>query len=179
MALRLTGQTSGYVELEAPAVAGSNTLTLPDGNGSSGQVLSGDGSGALSWTTPVKTDTAQTFTAEQTFDAGLTVDSAYAQASQAMAALDVDCSTGNYFTKSISTSSTITFSNIPASGTAFSFTLELALSGASTAITWPAAVRWNADTAPTITDGRTHLFLFTTSDGGTTIRGAALVDYTA
>ena len=109
----------------------------------------------------------------------LTVDSAYKQASQAMSALDVDCSTGNYFTKSISTSSAITFSNIPASGTAFSFTLELALSGASTAITWPAAVRWNADTAPTITDGKTHLFLFTTSDGGTTIRGAALVDYTA
>jgi len=39
MALRLTGQTSGYVELEAPAVAGSNTLTLPDGNGAANQVL--------------------------------------------------------------------------------------------------------------------------------------------
>ena len=49
MALRLNGATSGYVELNAPAVAGSNTLTLPNGNGSSGQVLSTDGSGALSW----------------------------------------------------------------------------------------------------------------------------------
>jgi len=49
MALRLNGSTSGYVEIDAPAVAGSNTLTLPDGNGTSGQVLSTNGSGALSF----------------------------------------------------------------------------------------------------------------------------------
>jgi len=47
--LRLTGSTSGFTELTAPAVAGSNTLTLPTGNGSSGQVLSTNGSGALSF----------------------------------------------------------------------------------------------------------------------------------
>ena len=51
MALRLNGQTSGYVELEAPATAGSNTLTLPNGNGSSGQYLQTNGSGGLSWQT--------------------------------------------------------------------------------------------------------------------------------
>jgi len=49
MALRLNGATSGYVEIDAPATAGSNTLTLPNGNGTSGQVLSTDGAGALSW----------------------------------------------------------------------------------------------------------------------------------
>lgn len=50
MTLRLKGQTSGYVELNAPAVAGSNTLTLPDGNGSAGQYLQTSGaSGTLSW----------------------------------------------------------------------------------------------------------------------------------
>jgi hypothetical protein len=49
MALRLNGSTSGYTTLDAPAVAGSNTLVLPTGNGSSGQVLSTNGSGALSW----------------------------------------------------------------------------------------------------------------------------------
>ena len=51
MALRLNGQTSGYVELEAPATAASNTLTLPDGGGSSGQYLQTNGSGGLSWAT--------------------------------------------------------------------------------------------------------------------------------
>jgi hypothetical protein len=49
MTIRLNGQTSGYVELEAPATAGSNTLVLPTNNGTSGQYLQTNGSGALSW----------------------------------------------------------------------------------------------------------------------------------
>jgi len=51
MSLRLNGSTSGYVELDAPAAAGNNTLVLPDGNGSSGQYLQTNGSGGLSWQT--------------------------------------------------------------------------------------------------------------------------------
>jgi hypothetical protein len=47
--LRLNGSTSGYTTLDAPAVAGSNTLVLPTGNGSSGQFLQTNGSGTLSW----------------------------------------------------------------------------------------------------------------------------------
>ena len=49
MTLRLAGSTSGYTEIDAPAVAGSNTLVLPTGNGSSGQYLQTNGSGVLSW----------------------------------------------------------------------------------------------------------------------------------
>ena len=49
MTIRLNGQTSGYVELEAPAAAGSNTLTLPTSNGSNGQFLQTNGSGVLAW----------------------------------------------------------------------------------------------------------------------------------
>ena len=49
MSIRLNGSTSGYTEIDAPAVAGSNTLVLPTGNGSSGQFLQTNGSGALSW----------------------------------------------------------------------------------------------------------------------------------
>ena len=37
--LRLNGSTSGYTEIDAPAVAGSNTLTLPTGAGSANQFL--------------------------------------------------------------------------------------------------------------------------------------------
>ena len=51
MALRLNGATSGFVEIDAPAAAGSNTLTLPNGNGTSGQYLQTNGSGGLSWQT--------------------------------------------------------------------------------------------------------------------------------
>jgi hypothetical protein len=49
MSVRLNGSTSGYVELDAPAVAGNNTLVLPTGNGSDGNILGTDGAGNLSW----------------------------------------------------------------------------------------------------------------------------------
>ena len=51
MALRLNGSSSGYVELEVPAAAGSHTLTLPNSGGASGQYLQTNGSGTLSWQT--------------------------------------------------------------------------------------------------------------------------------
>ena len=39
MTLKLNGSSSGYTAIDAPAAAGSNTLVLPTGNGSAGQVL--------------------------------------------------------------------------------------------------------------------------------------------
>lgn len=128
-----------------------------------------------------KTDVAQTFVPAQTFTAqsvhngGLTVDGPYEQAAEAVAALDIDQNTGNYFTKTINANSTFTFSNPPASGTVGSFTLEL--THTSGTVTWPASVKFPADTAPTLTTGKTHLFMFVTDDGGTRYRGAALADY--
>jgi len=53
MTLRLNGSTSGYTEIDAPAVAGNNTLLLPTGNGTSGQFLQTNGSGALSFASAV------------------------------------------------------------------------------------------------------------------------------
>ena len=90
-------------------------------------------------------------------------------------ALELDLSTGNYFIKTISGNSTFTFANPAASGTVTAFTLELTHSSGT--VTWPASVKWNADTAPTLTTGKTHLFMFVTDDGGSRYRGSALVDY--
>lgn len=50
--IRFRGATSGFVEFAAPDAAGSNTLTLPTGNGTDGQRLQTDGNGTLSWETP-------------------------------------------------------------------------------------------------------------------------------
>jgi hypothetical protein len=50
--LRLSGATSGYVGFAPAAAAGSTTYTLPSADGTSGQVLTTNGSGTLSWTTP-------------------------------------------------------------------------------------------------------------------------------
>ena len=43
MTLKLNGSSSGYTAIDAPAAAGSNTLTLPTGNGSAEQVLKNSG----------------------------------------------------------------------------------------------------------------------------------------
>jgi len=53
MTLRLNGSTSGYTEIDAPAVAGNNSIALPTGNGTSGQFLQTNGSGALSFASAV------------------------------------------------------------------------------------------------------------------------------
>jgi hypothetical protein len=107
--------------------------------------------------------------------ATLDVNGAYASNITAVAALDLDLSTANYFTKTIAANSTFTFSS-PAASRAVSFTLEL--THTSGTVTWPTSVKWPGDVAPTLTTGKTHLFMFVTDDGGTTYRGASLVDYT-
>ena len=109
-----------------------------------------------------------------TIGAGVSVTGPYKENITAMGALEVDCSTGNYFTKTISGNSTFTFANVP-TGCAYAFTLEL--THGSGTVTWPASVKFPADTAPTLTAGKTHLFMFITDTGGTRFRGSSLVDY--
>ncbi|MBM3365372.1 MAG: hypothetical protein FJY48_06635 [Betaproteobacteria bacterium] len=104
----------------------------------------------------------------------LDLDGNYVENIVAVSALSIDCSAGNYFTKTINANSTFTFDSVPASR-AYAFALEL--THTSGTVTWPAAVKWPADTAPTLTTGKTHIFIFVTDDGGTRWRGAALVDY--
>ena len=49
--LRLSGSSSGYVGFAPAADAGSTTYTLPAADGTSGQVLTTNAAGVLSWTT--------------------------------------------------------------------------------------------------------------------------------
>lgn len=99
----------------------------------------------------------------------------YAQTVVAIGALAINCSTGNYFTKTISANSTFTVSNVPASR-AYAFTLEL--THTSGTVTWFSGVEWPGGIAPTLTTGKTHLFMFITDDGGTRWRASSLTNYT-
>ena len=117
-----------------------------------------------------------TFAAQIEANGGTKITGSQTSNISAMGANAVDCSAGNYFTKTITGATTFTFTNVP-SGVAYTFTMEVTLNG-SNAITWPAAVKWPADTPPAITDGKTQLFVFITDDGGTRWRGSSLVDYT-
>jgi hypothetical protein len=58
--------SSNWVALQAPATVSSNvTWTLPSADGTSGQALSTNASGVLSWASYAALATAQTFTAQQ------------------------------------------------------------------------------------------------------------------
>jgi hypothetical protein len=88
-------------------------------------------------------------------------------------ATTVNCETGNMFSHTLTEDTTFTFSNPPASGTGYSFTLKIVQDSTARTITWPASVDWAAATAPTIStgSGEVDVFVFFTTDGGTTFYG--------
>jgi hypothetical protein len=95
----------------------------------------------------------------------------YAAVTSSGASTTVNCETGNAFSHTLTEATTFTFSNPPASGTAYSMSIEIIQdSGASGyAITWPTSVDWPSATAPTLTATASakDVFVFYTRDGGT------------
>ena len=95
----------------------------------------------------------------------------YAAVTSSGAATTVNCETGNAFSHTLTEATTFTFSNPPASGTAYSFSLEVVqdASASGYAITWPTSVDWPSATAPTLTATASakDVFVFYTRDGGT------------
>jgi hypothetical protein len=80
--------------------------------------------------------------------------------------------TGSTFNLTISANGSVTFSNVPISGNSVSWMVLAKFSGAFS-LTWPAAVIWADGISPTQTSvsGKTDVFTFHTSNGGTTIYG--------
>ena len=95
----------------------------------------------------------------------------YAAVTSSGAAVTVNCETGNSFSHTLTESTTFTFSNPPASGTAYSFSIEIIqdASASGYTVTWPSSVDWPAATAPTLTATASakDVFVFYTRDGGT------------
>jgi hypothetical protein len=82
-----------------------------------------------------------------------------------------DCEAGNMFSLTTSGSTTFTFSNPPATGTAYGMVIKL-VAGGTHAITWPTSVDWAGGTAPDApASGETDVLGFITHDGGTTWYG--------
>lgn len=161
----VTGDASGVLALQA---AGNTALTLNSSRavgvgagasfGSSGQLLTSQGSASAPvWsstiTTPVFVGSRET--------------------QVAIAASAIDLSLGNWFTKTITTTTTFTVSNVPSSGTAASFILNLTNGGSNT-INWWSGMTWAGGTAPTLTSAGRDVLGFFTYDGGTTWSGLVL-----
>lgn len=90
-------------------------------------------------------------------------------------ATTVDCEAGNTFSHTLTENTTFTFSNTPASGTAYTMSIEIIqdASASGYTVTWPTSVDWPSATAPTLTAtaSAVDVFVFTTRDGGTTWYG--------
>lgn len=92
----------------------------------------------------------------------------------ALASGAIDVASGNYFTRTLSATTTFSVSNVPASGTVASFILDLT-NGGSYTINWWSGIDWVNGVAPELTPsiGRDILGFFT-HDGGTNWTGLVL-----
>lgn len=96
------------------------------------------------------------------------------EAKVALSNSDIDCTAGNFFTKTISGTTTFTVSNVPSTGTVASFVLVLTNAGSAT-VNWWSGVKWAGGTAPTgLTSSGVDALGFFTFDGGTTWTGLVL-----
>ena len=127
----------------------------------------------------VDTITDELGTGAPSFSNGINVSGIYSEAynevTSASNATTVDCEDGNTFSQTLTENTTFTFSNAPASGTSYAFSIEIiqdALASGFT-VTWPSSVDFPAATAPTLTAtaDAVDVFVFSTRDGGTTWYG--------
>jgi len=100
----------------------------------------------------------------------------YTTISSSSGTATLDCDAGTIFSLTLSENiSTFTWSNPPASGTAYGFTLKVIqdASASTYTIQWPSSVDWANRTAPVLSTGASHVdhLVFYTHDGGTTWYG--------
>ena len=126
----------------------------------------------------------ETYTGDVDIDGELIVSSyneTYQAVSSSSNTTTINCETGNVFSNTLSENTTFTFSNPPASGTAYGFSLKITqdASASGYTVTWPSAVDWPkadkyaASGAPRLTSTASAVdqFVFYTHDGGTTWQG--------
>jgi len=156
-----SGAHNGSVGATTPSTGAFTTLSASStvsGSGFSTYLASPP---AIGGTTPA----AGTFTVAKATE--------YTETKTALSSGAIDLSTGNYFTYTVTGSTTFTVSNGASSGTVNSFILDLTNGGSAT-ITWISGTKWAGGTAPTLTSSGRDVLGFFTEDGGTTWNGFVL-----
>ena len=144
-----------YVGLKSPStVSTSYTLTLPTADGTSGQVISTNGSGTLSFVSASSGDVTLTGTqtlTNKTIEAGVFTNGYTEEVVTAntSTAYTIDLANGSVQILTLTGNCTFTFPTV-VSGKGFTLLLLQDATGSRT-VTWPASVKWPASTAPTIT----------------------------
>jgi len=101
----------------------------------------------------------------------VTYQETYASISAA-STVDCDLLTANHFAVTLDQNTTFTFSNPPASGTSFAFTLIVTQHSTAVTLTWPNTVDWAGGSAPDAAgNNAVQAYGFITRDGGTTYYG--------
>jgi hypothetical protein len=173
-----TSLAFGAVNL-AQSAAVTGTLAVTNG----GTGITSLGSGVATWLgTPSSANLAAAVT-DETGSGSLVFATTpliigLREESAAIAASDINLSLGNYFTKTISGTTTFTVSNIAPSGDVSAFILILTNGGSAT-VNWFSGVTWNAATPPTLTVSGIDILGFFTINGGTTWRGLVLAQAVA
>ena len=128
--------------------------------------------------TQINAKVGATYTGDVDITGELIADSyneTYAAVTSTSNATTVNCETGNSFSHVLTENTTFTFSNPPATGTGYTFSIEIIqdASASGYTVTWPSSVDFPAATAPVLTDTASAIdvFVFTTRDGGTTWYG--------
>jgi hypothetical protein len=88
----------------------------------------------------------------------------------ALTSNNINCTNGNYFSKTITANTTFSFSGVP-SGKGACVSLVLT-NGGNYTVTWPTNLKWAEGTPPELTSGGTDVLTFMTIDGGTTWYGS-------
>lgn len=148
----------------SPIAGGTNTYFLYDNAGFVGEApSSGTGSVILSNNATIATPTVNQplLTALRETETTLAI---------VANAITIDCNAASVFYISLNANiSTITFSNVPVAGRAFSIVLSIEADGTPRTITWPASVKWPGGAAPTLTStaGKVDTLTLYTYDAGT------------
>jgi hypothetical protein len=136
--------------------------SLPTQTGNSGKYLTTDGSSA-SWSAITSLNSTVAFSAGYNESVSAVTSST---------STNIDCSLGNNFDITLSSSiTTLTFSNVPTTRRLFPCTLILIQdSVGGRTISWPASFKWSGKVAPTLTStaGGIDIITMITYDGGTT-----------
>lgn len=86
----------------------------------------------------------------------------------------IDVSLGSYIVLNLNVNTAVTFTNLPAAGTASGFTVEVVYGGRT--LTFTQTVRWHTKTVPTQTPAGSDVFVFYSRDGATLIGAQAMKD---
>ena len=87
----------------------------------------------------------------------------------------INCESANSFSHTLTQNTTFVFSNPPASGVSYTFSVEVIqdASASGFTVTWPASVDWTDGVSPSLSIGASakDIFVFYTRDAGTTWYG--------